>query len=285
MNGHVLVSLAALAAISGWLRRWPMLRGTTLQAPWFWTLAAFLALLAVELTHDDNAGIKYLATAATFCPLVSVLGAKRPQDRAWQFIVAALWLVLALPGVQQWLGRRPTVLQLHAAWQWFLAVLIALGFFNGLPTRLWLSSLLAGIGQTAMLINQLPLPSLGLSVEQTTQAWTIGFMTWCVSVALWGWDLPRRRRETSPYDRLWLDFRDLVGGVWALRIAERINAAASTCGWESRLTWSGWVIHGDETTLEPDVERSLRMLLRRFVSQEWIDHRLATSTTLAQPNS
>jgi hypothetical protein len=54
-------------------------------------------------------------------------------------------------------------------------------------------------------------------------------------------------------------------------VIERINTAASQCGWQARLGWRGWTIEGQPP---PALERSLRMLLRRFVSPEWIDRRL-----------
>lgn len=281
MNGNLpgsivtsLMILTAAAAFSGWLNRWRSLRGTTLRAPCYWTLAAFAGLTLAQVASPiDATHWKYVAAVGTFCPLVAVLGAKRPQDRAWQFIVAALWVVLALPGLEQWFGRRHATLELHAAWQWFLAILIALGLFNGLPTRLWPSSLLMAIAQTAMFANQLPW--LRLSTEQTSQAWIAGLFAWCLSTALWGWDLPRRRTVPIAWDRLWLDFRDLIGAVWAIRVLERINAAASTCGWKSRLRWNGWATPKDEPTLDPALERSMRMLLRRFVSPKWIEQRLS----------
>ena len=93
-------------------------------------------------------------------------------------------------------------------------------------------------------------------------------------MALWGFDLPRRRGARQPLDRLWLDFRDLVGTLWALRVAERINTASAQCGWSARLGWHGWTLDGPPPAA---MERSLRMLLRRFVSPQWIDQRLRPS--------
>jgi hypothetical protein len=264
-----LLLIMAAAALAGWQSRWRQLSGTTLRAACYWSLAALAALLLATTTSSVH--LRYVATVATFCPLVSILGAKRPQDRAWQFIVAALWLVLALPGLQQLLSRGGVNLDLHAAWQWFLAILILLGLFNGLPTRLWPSSLLTALAQTLMLLNQLPLP-LEPSAANIAQAWQAGVLIWWASAALWGFDQPRRR-DLAGWDRVWLDFRDLVGAIWAIRVAERINAAARLCGWKSHLKWGGFVPI-DQSTLEPALQRSFRMVLRRFVSPDWIDRRL-----------
>ncbi|MES1213155.1 MAG: hypothetical protein ABUL64_01075, partial [Singulisphaera sp.] len=81
-------------------------RGTTLVAPWCWAIVAVALVAAVDgaallsgsgMTPAWLSAARYLAAIATFCPLMAVLGAKRPQDRAWQLIVLALWFVLALP--------------------------------------------------------------------------------------------------------------------------------------------------------------------------------------------
>lgn len=272
------VLAALLAALVGLARRWRSLAGTTLRAPWYWMLAALAALAACELAtlSGAHAGwtqhVRYLAAVATFCPLMAVLGAKRPQDRGWQFIVASLWIVAALPSVEQWFTRPHAALELHTAWRWFLLILIAIGLFNGLPTRYWASSLLTAAGQACLLSAHLPLSAgwQGGTADAAT-LWRLGAIAWCAAVALWGWDLPRRRGTRPPLDRLWLDFRDLVGAMWALRVADRINAASAQSGWSARLGWHGWTFDGEPP---PALERSLRMLLRRFVSPQWIDRRL-----------
>jgi hypothetical protein len=262
-----------LFALAGWPRRWRDLRGTTLLAPWLWTLLAIvslLACLAVTSAQPDAPGslhLRYLAGLTTLAPLVAVAGAKRPQDRAWQFIVAAMLLVAALPSLQQWFARPDAVLELHAVWLWFLLALVAVGSFNYLPTRYWPTALCCAAGQCCLLSPHLALIVTSASPSQ----WVIGAMLWLFGVGLMAWDLPRRRRPGRSLDRLWLDYRDLIGALWALRVAERINAASRQSGWQARLGWNGWTISGPTS---PAFERSLRMLLRRFVSQAWIDHRL-----------
>src|SRR5262245_57743439 len=79
-------------------------RGTTLVAPMVWALVALLLLVvdAAMSSGTDGMEAKFqaIAATATFCPLVSLLGAKRPQHRAWQWIVLSLWAVAALPAIE-----------------------------------------------------------------------------------------------------------------------------------------------------------------------------------------
>ena len=115
--------------------------------------------------------LRFAAAMATFCPLMALLGAKRPQDRAWQFIVFSLWIVLSLPSFE-WL-LFGGVAEIHPARFWFLVVLTLIGATNGLTTRYWPSGLLFAGGQLALLVpfltsGQVPLPeevagSLGLA--------------------------------------------------------------------------------------------------------------------------
>ncbi len=89
------------------------LHGTTLRAVWWWSFIALGTVVATELAigimqPQDNSWaepLRFIAAASTFCPLVALLGAKRPQDRAWQWIVLSFWVILALPAAQAWLLR------------------------------------------------------------------------------------------------------------------------------------------------------------------------------------
>ena len=256
------------------------LQGTTLIAPWSWAVVSLSALGATEtlfgltITSTPESWIvplRFAAAMSTFCPTMALLGAKRPQDRAWQFIVLSLWVILSLPSCE-WL-LFGGIQEIHPARFWFLAILMSVGALNSLATRFWTSGLLFCGGQVALLTPFLPAtndslpgsegPLLGLSLIVT--AWSLRAM-----------GLPGPRLAKHPLDRAWLDFRDAFGVVWGLRIAERINASAASYGWPATLAWTGFIANEGQSTTDvpPVLEESFRNLLRRFVSPAWIDARM-----------
>lgn len=276
------LALLAAAALAVGRRRFA---GTTLIAPWWWATIAVLAVAGIEvlLGLDDGSRsgrtyYRFTAAAATFCPLMAVLGAKRPQDRGWQFIVASLWLVLAWPAVSGLLLHPTGELHLHAAWQWFVLALCALGFFNSLPTRHGAAAALAGTGQLLLVAGALP-PFAGggllwLFPNDNVRA-LLGLALVVGGILAWAARPPRK--HSPSLDRVWLDFRDGFGAVWGLRVLERFNAAATANGWNVRLRWTGLTAAESET--EPDetavcaARHTFRQLLRRFVSAAWLNER------------
>lgn len=277
---------------------WRPVRGTTLVAAWGWALASFSMLAICELlaacssdTNNSPAGwlvrLRYAAAITTFAPTMAVLGAKRPQHRAWQFIVLTLLAILALPSFEAALfAVGPQPLELHVARRWFLAILIVVGLVNYLPTRTWPASLAYALAQTVLLADYLPLlvwpkcdwlPRAGLALLVAA--------FWMVAM---GWP---GRRKSQGVDRVWLDFRDAYGMVWALRVQERYNATAAKDGWPVRLGWRGMMGVGPAVGIDTVATRSpdraageidppgpelrgLTSLLRRFVSREWIAQRI-----------
>jgi hypothetical protein len=248
-------------------------------------ISAPVVMEATALAARDGASLdawRFAAAVATFCPLVALLGAKRPQDRAWQFVVVSFWCVLALPAGQALLLRPGLPLRVHPLWSWFVLVLIVVGAANYLPTRLAIPALLVAAGQTLLLWQELPWGS-GAAADWTSLA-GIGLLIAGISAA--AWLVPQRRAARDPLDWLWLDFRDWFGVVWGLRIAERVNASAAMYGWGVRLAWHGFVSAESiadrsppeapqiRTATREELERALRTLLRRFVSEAWIKRRL-----------
>jgi hypothetical protein len=259
---------------------------TTLLSAWWWSLAALIAWWAAEmaamamvagLVHVAMGPLRVGAIALSFCPLIAVLGAKRPQDRAWNLVVVSLYGIVALPAAEALFLHPAQRVEMGDARGWFLWILILLGPINYVPTRYWLASLLLATAQVAALSPYLaPLRRAIVPAPELTGLWLAG----AAIVVAW---LTSRRgtRAKNSYVRLWLDFRDAVGLLWALRVQERVNAAAQQFGWNLELTWGGFLTREApaplttvDPTTEPALKTTLRGLLRRFVSGSWIAVRL-----------
>jgi hypothetical protein len=212
---------------------------------------------------------RYTAAVGTFCPLTAVLGAKRPQDRGWQWVVASLWLVLLVPVAQAIASPGGAQLELFGAWRWLLLAFTAMGLLNYLPTRFALSALLVAAGQVVLLggaagdASALPAATrVAIGVGLFVAAWVCG-----ETVSKW-FGPPK---SALPQTNRWLAFRDAWGSFWALRVLGRVNQTAELSNWPVRLQWSG-LVPTDEaapaTTLAPPIEaalnQSLDTLLRRF---------------------
>jgi hypothetical protein len=205
--------------------------------------------------------------------MMAVLGAKRPQHGAWQFIVLSLAGVLALPALEYLVLQGGETLAIDGVRSAFLAGLIALGLLNWLPTRRWPTALFVAGGQIALYAEHLPwivpwecAPAVSLAAISFVVATAIAVVQ----------DHIPRRDPAAGFDRVWRDFRDDYGALWALRVAERVNAAATKSGSSVRLTWRGFRTEAGAAPSRDDVlalETSLENLLRRFVSREWIAKR------------
>lgn len=278
-----IVALLTLSALAVLIGQWRQVRGTTLVACVGWSLACVLSVAAVELlaalggqsspSHASLQPLRFVAAMSVFCPPMALLGAKRPQDLPWQFVVLTLWVVLSLPGLEGLaFGGMEEV---HPARAWFLGALVAVATLNSLCTRFWPSALLTCMAQIALVgphltpdrggafVGWAPLAGLALLVA----AWALMAVGW-----------PRPAVDGQPLDRVWRDFRDGYGAVWALRVMQRMNASSEMYDWPVTLGWRGFAERHQGSM--PDavpvaVDDSLRTLLRRFVSPEWIDARLA----------
>jgi hypothetical protein len=259
--------------------------GTTLVGPWIWGGISFLvigAALSFIAWHDEPApwksALQFAAVTSSFCPAMSLLGAKRPQDKAWHFIVLSLWIVVALPAAENLVLRPGQALDVRGARSWFVAALIVLGFINMLPTRYSIAAMQLALGQALMLAEFLPLMSNSFQSDTSLAGFGL-----CLTVPAWA--VARHTNSSLPLDRLWLDFRDCFGLLWGLRFQEQINKAAEMHDWPLRLRWDGFRSRaGDRVPsaeLPAEVASSLRQnldnLLRRFVSQDWISQRVDES--------
>ena len=310
-SGHALgiagltaLTLAALLAGRG------KLAGTTLIAPWAWTVLAvsliggwgMFGVTAAPTARPATwvPPVQYIIASSTFCPIIAVLGARRPQHRGWQWIVLSLWGIISVPAVMSLLSPSATF-SIHAVWSWFLAVLLVVGLLNYLPTRFAAAAAAWAAGQATLMAHQLPglsryLAGRGSAADAAAGFTTagpslaLGFFAAAVLLALILAHLPNRR-DTNGFDRLWTDYRNSFGAVWAVRLADRINDHARRSGWPVALRWNGFrptaedSRHDRRPGLAPAEHQALQQdmlnYLRRFVSDPWIQHRLAIGT--AQP--
>ncbi len=257
------------------------LRGTTLSAALAWAVVAVFAIGTVEFFNACGSiltgsgaqiTLRYVVAITTFCPMVAVLGAKRPQHRAWQLIELSLWCVLALPAAESYFVRRGAAVQIHDARGWFLWILLLAGCLNYVGTRHGLGVLLAGTGQMILLGEHLPVWHRPVTAAGVSVAMTL-FLIAALLVLIrseqrihWG----RGNLSRDP-NHLWSEFRNVFGTFWALRISERFNVQAKLKNWPVELGYYGFrpaVAAGVELADEP--RKFLRSLLSRFVPNDWL---------------
>ena len=276
------VCLCLVLAASGLLlpgRR--CLRGSTLMAPWAWCWVSLWSLALMEISRGDglegSTAWYFCLGVSTILPGMALLGAQRPHDRIWQFVVLSLWVILVLPAVKNILLEPGSIFQLHPAWGWFLWLLILLVWLNRIGTRYWCAALLVAAGQCLVLAGHLP----GLKHELGGVGTLSGLGCFTVAVLVVQLQLRGATQSTVGFDRAWIDFRDQFGTLWALRVADRINMLAERQQSNVRLTWQGLRDDAEDNQVpQLDVEteailhQNLKNLLRRFVPIDWIAARL-----------
>lgn len=293
-----LALLLGIFFVRGCLR----LQGTTLTAPCLWALAAIVALACVPaldcyvepaMPPINRSALQFAAVALTFCPIMAVLGAKRPQHRGWQWVVFSLWIVIVWPAAQAVILPQGLYVELFIAWKLFLAGLISIGLMNYLPTRFASAALLTALGQIVLLDDYLG--NFANIDSQWTLAVGLGCFT-CAAILASRPDLSaksflrdtaqrvlaKEQRQTIPDDKetgdlsphslasstiQWRRFRDAFGAFWSLRILGQINQNAEVRKWPMRLHWSGFIIQESLPTDQQiaELEQQMATLLRRFV--------------------
>ena len=272
--------LAGLAMFAIALR-WRRFDGTTLRAPAIWTLLSLGCFAGIELLISLTAlsdtvspALRYVASASTFCPLMALLGAKRPQDVGWQWIVLTLWIVLILPVGETLLLWQGGTLDIGPFRKWLLVILMLVALGNYGLTRFGFASLLAVSGQALLLQPNLP---FGITWQPGQ---LFGMALLCA--AMWLAFLQTRpRNDEGNWNTVWLDFRNAFGLVWSLRVMERLNATSRLRRWETELGWFGFDRLTAMDGKDAEVERAVWTVLRRFVSPEWIQKRLGENTQAA----
>ncbi|MEM8946058.1 MAG: hypothetical protein AAGD11_12850 [Planctomycetota bacterium] len=262
----------ALATATFALQGYRRLRGTTLTAPCLWVAASATCLAAGAILEHRLEGISLSATrfavaTTTLCPLMAVLGAKRPQDRGWQWVVLTLWIILVWPAAQAVALPAGVRVDLFVAWKIFLWGLIAIGLLNYLPTIHWRATILVSLGQILLLRDH-----LGLSAAESTAVSdlvaTLSFLSAAALVHNSGTPKVALNSDLSPITSKWLDFRNHYGAFWALRTLGQLNHTAELRDWPVQLDWSGFLTIDDHHPTDEqlaEINQSIDSMLRRFV--------------------
>jgi hypothetical protein len=222
--------------------------------------------------------------ALAVCPILSVLGGKRPQHGVWQFIVATLAGVVALPAASALLVRPGSAADVHPLQRWLMLVIVLVAGMNYAATRHAAAAGLVVVGQAILLRRWLPFGAAVPPAPWLDAAAACVVATGAVVAAVQSFAWPARRRAAGLRERRvaddpaavlgdsFLALRETLGAAWSLRIVERFNTVAAERGWPCRLGFDGF--HEGDAETDPawrrDAARTGRALLRRFVTSDWL---------------
>jgi hypothetical protein len=283
------VAVGLATAVVPLTTAWRGARGTALRPAVIWgCVAVALGVAAQGLgtleplqTGRPIAGhLTYLSALATLAALTSVLNARTPGSGAWAILMLLLVLVFLIPWLELPLLLRNTSglarLRLDAPWSLFYGLLVIAGVTNYLPTRYGPAAVCLAAG---FVLEYLGLAHHDWSLARRARIWSA--VAWTLAAALWVAESRSRGRvrfgvRPKGLEAAWLWFRDAWGVVWALRVQERFNRAASSARWPVRLSWFGVVpaesVHESSDSAEPPESAiaTLAGLLRRFATAERI---------------
>ena len=287
----VAIVFVILSCCAAWF-----VRGSTAVPAALWSAAA-AALFAMTTLQQATGSLdiatlgihRVVVAALSVCPVMSLLGAKRPQHGIWQFIVGSLAAVLALPAASAVLIHPGSLPDLHILGRIFLPVLVIVGWMNFVGTRRAVAATLVAVGHFGLIWPLLPGVRLEVALPQATHDLVaISCMTAGGFLALTqaafaglrrrslltdGAELPREYAEFEcRVNACFLALRETLGAAWTLRLAERFDQMATRRGWPVRLTFQGVQMQEEsqEASWEPDALRAMEALMKRFVSSAWL---------------
>lgn len=274
-------------------------RATTLHSAWLWAVST-LALWTVSWASDHGLRVIsssvadhlwYASAVLALCPLIAVLGSRRPGTRVWTwFIQFPLLFVLGWPVLSLWLqGSEVRGLQLETPQLAAYLLVLIMGAGNYCGTRFTLPILCYAAACATLVVSC----SVSCPVWMADRGWT---RLWATGLLVLAIGLANRSgspvsRATSRFDRLWFDFFDTFGVVWGRRIQDRVNFIARKEQWPARLELHGVVWadmsagSADRPATEARIEQAFRWLLRRFVDPAWIDDRLGSPPSTGEIHS
>jgi hypothetical protein len=255
------------------------LRGTTLIAPILWSMGAVssIAIAEVVLFFPPMPGVtswqslvRYFAGTLTLLPVISILGAKRPQALVWNYIVASLWIVLLMPAIEVLLLKPQQTFEIYAFGPWMILGLIFYSAVHYAGTAMTLTGILVACAQIVYLSPHLPVdPFFRREFVQSTTAYFLLAAAVCGLASL-------PRRNDDQFRRLWAQFKSGYGTAWALRISQRLDELQIRHDWCVRLSWYGPLISRDGASPEQvdkdrrALARAFRSLMPRFLSARYL---------------
>lgn len=247
--------------------------GTTLAAPANWAIVAAAAIAVFEgiiavgrgeaMSPFAESALRYTASCATLMPMIAVLGAKRPQDRGWPWVVAALWITLLVPVAQLFVAKATGPLELPRFWGIVVGVCIAMGLLNYLATRNLVPALLVAWGQWQMFRSTM----FAYAAEVRTYDRLAPVACFALALVAARVFAKYSRSSDGGVNRRWRAFRDGWGAFWALRVMQRLNQSAEAAKLPERLEWSGWKpADGDalSDSGRTQIEQAMDAVLWRF---------------------
>jgi hypothetical protein len=261
----IVVAVLWLAGLYPLACAWRANRATSLLHAVGWATVAWLAwgwaLLSADADHVGVEPGRYVALCVTGGVGVAVLGARRPHVFAWNFVVLGLLAVMQLPLVESLvIGTDPRdTLRIF-----FLAATLAVGICNYLPTRSAPAIVLLAAVSAREVISLFAPDTWALRQELVLFHLLLLMTPWAA------WVCWRARSDRSEFDRMWLDFRDRMGLLWAQRVREQFNHAADHAGWTVRLAWRGLHRTAPNVAIPPAEQdamlETLRAALKRFAA-------------------
>lgn len=247
-------------------------RQTSLLHAVYWAIASWaawgLALATAGRWPAPTATAScFIALSLTGCSGVAVLGARRPGVKAWNAVVLALLAVDLLPLAESLLTSG--VVQIDLVRLTCLAGTLAVGVLNYLPTRFAPAALALLLGSALEMAALVVSPRASQEYRRLFEAgWIPLVLTpWFAYAAIRG-----RAPAASEFDRLWLDFRNRFGFVWAQRMRDQFNRSAENTAWPVVLRWQGLRLLPGAPPPEPAAQTAmvatLWALVKRFGPEE-----------------
>lgn len=255
--------------------------GLTAHSAWSWATAACVAAMisvGLRFFSDLPAGITtsihYVAATLLLTPLMDILGARNPGHKAWPwFVIVPMLLVLQWPTISHLFSERleiPLTVPLPATIGFLLVLIMGTGnYFGTANTAACLFS------AAAILFFTLPV------TEWSTWPGDLWCLIFSICLAVAALLIEGRLKTASSsagHERLWTDFRDIYGMVWARRVMDRINQFSDREKWPVAMTLEGFRRRDSSQSAHEDLRRPeeiLRWVLRRFADQDFLNQYLS----------